>query len=235
MADRELAALQARFELSESARDRLGIMALALTNDPRAPVAGRPPRPGVLDEHLADSLVALSLRSVREATHMVDIGSGAGLPALPLAIARPDLQVVALESNARKAGFITALIDRCELANAKAVAARAEAWDEGRDRFDLAVTRALAPLEVVAEYAAPLLHAGGTLVAWRGRRDQLEERAAQKAAEVLGLEPTELRQVFPFLGAQHRHLHVLRKVRPTPERFPRRIGVALKRPLGASV
>jgi 16S rRNA (guanine527-N7)-methyltransferase len=93
--------------------------------------------------------------------------------------------------------------------------------------------RALAPLAVLAEYAAPLLREGGVLVAWKGRRDAQEERDAAAAAEELGLAVEEIRPVRPYPEAEHRHLHLLRKVAPTPDRFPRRPGIARKRPLGA--
>ena len=99
--------------------------------------------------------------------------------------------------------------------------------------FDLATARAVAPLAVLAEYAAPVLVIGGALVAWRGRRDQEGERDAAVAAEVLGLELHEPLHVQPFPGAEHRYLHLMLKVRDTPERFPRRPGIARKRPLGA--
>jgi 16S rRNA (guanine527-N7)-methyltransferase len=95
--------------------------------------------------------------------------------------------------------------------------------------------RALAPLEVVAEYAAPLLAVGGTLVAWRGRRDADAEALAARAADQLGLEPGEIVQVQPFPGAKNRYLHLMSKVTETPLGFPRRPGMATKRPLGRNV
>ena len=93
--------------------------------------------------------------------------------------------------------------------------------------------RALAPLTVLAEYAAPLLREGG--VSSPGRAVAIRRRSdgAGAAARELGLAVEEIRQVHPYPGAEHRHLHVLRKVAPTPDRFPRRPGMARKRPLGA--
>ena len=93
--------------------------------------------------------------------------------------------------------------------------------------------RAVAAPDVVAEYAAPLLGVGGSLVAWRGRRDAEAERAGERAAEILGLAVAQPVQVHPYAGAEHRYLHVMTKVLDTPTRFPRRPGVARKRPLGA--
>ncbi len=110
--------------------------------------------------------------------------------------------------------------------------ARAEEWGEGVARNDLVLARALAPQPVVLEYAAPLLRLGGTLVDWRGKRESPEEEeAAGRAAALLGLRRTEMRRVVPFEGARDHHLHVFGKVAETPARFPRRAGVARKRPL----
>ena len=234
MTEAGVAELGRRFGLSRDACRRLAILATTLADDPNAPISARA-RTTVVDDHLADALVGLELGAVREAGAIVDIGSGAGIPALPLAIARPTASIVALDGNARKVEFITRAAAACDVANLEAVVARAEAWPDGHDRFDLVTARALAPLPVVAEYAAPLLRLGGALVAWRGRRDPADERAAEAAADALGLGVEEIRQVFPYPGAAQRHLHVLRKLAPTPERFPRRGGVARKRPLGARV
>jgi 16S rRNA (guanine527-N7)-methyltransferase len=97
---------------------------------------------------------------------------------------------------------------------------------------DLVTARALAALPVVVEYAAPLLAVGGALVAWRGRPDRDAEATGAGAAAQVGLEPGEVRQVEPYSAARDRHLHVFRKTTPTPPRFPRRPGIARKRPLG---
>jgi 16S rRNA (guanine527-N7)-methyltransferase len=85
---------------------------------------------------------------------------------------------------------------------------------------------------VIAEYAAPLLVEGGALVAWKGRRDPAEEVAGDAAGVELGLSPAGVHEVQPFPKARHRHLHLYSKVGPTPNRFPRRPGMARKRPLG---
>ena len=100
--------------------------------------------------------------------------------------------------------------------------------------MDLVTARALAPLEVVVEYAAPLLRIGGTLVVWRGQRDPEREAAAAKAAEIVGIEVGEVLAVQPYPAARNRHLHLMSKVMETPARFPRRPGIAMKRPLGSA-
>jgi 16S rRNA (guanine527-N7)-methyltransferase len=203
----------------------------AVVTDPHAPTTVRDPVK-IADDHLADSLVALEFEQTRSAATIADLGAGAGFPGLPLAISLPNAAVALVESNARKCAFIERAGRASRAANATVIHARAEAWPDGRRHFDLVTARALAPLAVVAEYAAPLLRVGGTLLAWRGRRDPAAELAAAVAADELGLEIAEPVPVGPYPGALNRHLHLLSKVRETPDRFPRRPGIALKRPLG---
>lgn len=204
-----------------------------MAGDPEAPTTVTD-RAGILRDHLADSLVGLELPEVRAACAVADLGSGAGFPGLPLAIALPGARVSCVESNGRKCAFITRAAEACGAANAVTVHARAEEWADGIKACDLVTARALAPLAVVAEYAAPLLTVGGALVAWRGQRDPYDEAGGARAAAELGLEPGPVIRVEPYPGALHRHLHVLRKVTATPDRFPRRPGMARKRPLGGA-
>jgi 16S rRNA (guanine527-N7)-methyltransferase len=231
--NRELVSLGERYGLPAAAVAQLAALLDQLAADPHAPTAVRSPSAAV-DTHLADSLVALELPDVLAASAVADLGAGAGFPGLPLAIALPAAEVVLVESVARKCAFIRAAADAAELTSVEVVADRAESWSAGIGTRDLVTARALAPLAVLAEYAAPLLREGGALVAWKGRRDPQEERDAAAAAEQLGLAVEQVRPVRPYPAAEHRHLHVLRKVAATPGRFPRRPGMARKRPLGAS-
>jgi 16S rRNA (guanine527-N7)-methyltransferase len=227
-----LVELVSKYRLPSGAVSQLEALLVALTEDPHAPTTLHEPMTALRD-HLADSLVALELPTVREATHVADLGAGAGLPGLPLAIALSAAMVTLVESNGRKCHFLRRAREACGVPNAQVVHARAEEWVDGRESCDLVTARALAPLAVVAEYAAPLLADGGALVAWRGRRDPADEASAARAATELGLEMRPPLAVSPYPGALHRHLHVLVKVAPTPDRFPRRAGMARKRPLGA--
>lgn len=226
-----LTRLLARFGLSQAGAPAYTRLVELLASDPLAPTAVRDPD-RILDDHLADSLVALELDVVRSASQAVDLGSGAGLPGLPLALALPGTGYVLLESNRRKASFISRAVNECALPNATVVAERAENWRAGVGASDLVTVRAVSDLDVVAEYAAPLLRVGGSLVAWRGKRDIEAEARAARAAELLGLDMLEPLEVRPFRAARHRHLHVMCKVQETPDRFPRRPGLAEKRPLG---
>jgi 16S rRNA (guanine527-N7)-methyltransferase len=149
-----------------------------------------------------------------------------------LAIALRACDVRLLESQRRKCVYLEAVIAQAEVQNARVVCARAEDWIEGASAHDVVTARAVGPQAVVLEYAAPLLRLGGTLVDWRGKRDTAEERSAWQAADELGLALAAIEKVQPFEGARDRHLHLDTKVRETPARFPRRAGMARKRPLG---
>ena len=118
--------------------------------------------------------------------------------------------------------------------NVEVVSARAETWTAGREACELVTARAVAPLPVLVEYAAPLLTLGGALVAWKGAPDAGEEADGAAAGRILGLQEAERHVVPPREGADHRHLYLYLKVRETPNGYPRRPGIARKRPLQAS-
>jgi 16S rRNA (guanine527-N7)-methyltransferase len=230
--EERLRILSLRYRLPSGSAAALGRLLRVLEDAQDAPTAITDVDRAI-DAHLADSLVATDLESVRGAWSIADLGAGAGFPGLPLAAALPAARVWLVESAARKCAFLERVIAEAGIANAVVVGARVEEWESGHEACDLVVARALAALPVVVEYAAPLLRRDGTLVAWKGRRDPGEEAAGALAADQLGLEPVEVRPVRPYAGALHRHLHVFRKRQPTPPGFPRRPGMAAKRPLGA--
>lgn len=210
----------------------LGRLLQILEADDQAPTSVRESSKAV-DVHVADALAALDVDVVATSSRAVDIGAGAGMPGLPLAAAMPSAMFALVESQSRKCAFIERAATYAGLTNAHAICERVEQWPAGIGAHDLALARAIAPAPVVLEYAAPLLDLGGALVEWRGRRDPEEERRSAAAAAELGLALQEVRHVSPFPAATDHHLHVYLKVSPTPERFPRRPGMARKRPLGA--
>jgi 16S rRNA (guanine527-N7)-methyltransferase len=218
------------FRLGGEQRAQLEALLLMLDADD-APTSIRSPALAA-NVHLADSLVALELEAVRQATQIADLGSGAGFPGLPLAVALPGAQLSLVESQTRKCRFLERAVAGAGIENARVVCARVEEWRDGFDLQDVVIARALAPQAVVLEYAAPLLRTDGTLVDWRGRRNEEEERSALCAADKLGLQRLEIRRVEPYAEARDHHLHLYAKVAPTPPRFPRRPGIARKRPLG---
>lgn len=184
--------------------------------------------------HVADSLTGLEFKQLQDASRIADIGSGAGFPGLVLAVALPDARVDLIESVGRKCDFIQRAIDAAGIGNARVVNVRSEelAGGEGREAYAVVTARAVGRLSTLAELASPLLEENGVLVAWKGKRDPDEEAQLVRAAEKLAMRPEEIRHVGPFAGSEHRHLHLIRKIGPTPDDLPRRPGMAKKQPRG---
>jgi 16S rRNA (guanine527-N7)-methyltransferase len=180
-----------------------------------------------VNEHLADSLSALPF--LGSPASLVDVGSGAGFPGLALAAALPSSHVTLVESVGRHVKVAERLRDAAALRNVDIVNDRVESVS--LREVDVVTARAVAALAVLVEYAAPLLAMGGRLVAWKGARVVDEEKAGEEAAAIVGLSLDRVDRVEPFPGAHSRHLHVYVKTAQTPDRFPRRPGVARKRPL----
>ena len=223
--------------LDAAAREALERVLALIAADPRSLSAVRDPERG-WDIHVADALAGLEVEELVSARRIADLGAGAGFPGLPLATALPQARVDLIESVRRKADFICEASAAAGIENARAIAARSEEWARerppvgGREAYDAVVARAVGSLEALAELAAPLLRKGGVLVAWKGGRDEAEEAAGRAAAAELGLQAAEVLPVKPFKGARQRHLHLYVKEKETPPDFPRRAGMAAKRPLG---
>lgn len=189
-------------------------------------------------EHFVDSLSCLAATDMQWGGCLIDVGAGGGLPGIPLSIACPDLRVVLLEATEKKVRFLEYVKTELKLENLMLLHARAEA--AGRDSkykeaFDLAIARALAALPVVLEYCAPLVRTGGKVLAMKGRLQEEELSQGIAAARELGAELSETLAVDyrSQLTQKERQLVVFDKVSMTPAGFPRRIGLAKKRPLGA--
>ena len=184
--------------------------------------------------HLLDSLAALPIIDAMTARRACDLGSGAGVPGMVLALARPEVEWTLVDSVRKKAAAMQSFAEALELSNVSVLAERAEIMGRNprfRESFDLVTARACAALPVLVEYALPLVRVGGSVVAWKGRisDDELEGGGAA-ATELGGGEPVVLPTAFEALGG-HRFV-VVPKVRPTADRFPRRPGEASRRPLG---
>jgi 16S rRNA (guanine527-N7)-methyltransferase len=228
-----LEALAAEHHLPAAAATQLATILDLVATEPTSITTIRDPARAV-EAHVADSLAGLALSPVRSARTIADLGSGGGFPGLVLAAALPGAQVALVESVAKKCAFLTRAAAAAGLQNATVVNARAEEWDAGRDANDVVTARALAPLNVILEYAAPLLAVGGSVVAWKGRRDAAEELDGAAAAARLGLSAPAAVAVPPRPGAEERHLYLSSKVTQTPPAYPRRAGMARKRPIRAS-
>lgn len=185
--------------------------------------------------HVADSLAGAEVPQVRSARNLVDIGSGAGFPGLVLAVALPDVRVTLVDSVRKKMEAAARIAAELDLKNVECVWGRAEEIaapeSEHYGSYDVVTARALADLGILIEYAAPLLRVGGSLVAWKAELSEAESAGGESASRELGFGPRESIAYRPFPESRHRRLLVAQKLEPTPERFPRRPGVALKRPL----
>jgi 16S rRNA (guanine527-N7)-methyltransferase len=184
--------------------------------------------------HVEDSLTGLEVAELAKAERIADIGSGAGFPGLVLAVALPDSHVDLIESVGRKCEFIQRAIDAAGIASATVLNARSEeiASGEKRESYDAVTARAVGRLSTLVELASPLLHENGVLVAWKGKRDADEEQQLERAAARLSMHPERILDVGDRAGSKYRHLHIVRKLAPTPDALPRRPGMAKKRPRG---
>jgi 16S rRNA (guanine527-N7)-methyltransferase len=184
--------------------------------------------------HFLDSLALLDLAPVRAGQRLADLGSGAGLPALVLALALPLARVTAVESQQKKCRFIEQAANAMGLRNVDVRCARVEDYGRkiGRGAHDVVVSRALAALRVVAEYSFPLLEHGGAMIAMKGAISDEERIQAEKALAILGGGGLESVKLEPFAGAESRWVYLARKERATPPSFPRQAGTAARRPLG---
>ncbi|HEU4392118.1 MAG TPA: 16S rRNA (guanine(527)-N(7))-methyltransferase RsmG [Solirubrobacterales bacterium] len=184
--------------------------------------------------HVDDSLTGLQVPELRAARRIADVGAGAGFPGLALAVALPAARVDLIESVSRKCAFMARAVEAAGIANATVLDTRSEDWAQaqGREAYDAVTARAVGRLSTLAELASPLLKPNGVLIAWKGKRDEEEEQQLQRAAEALAMRPEQILDVGTEAGSQHRHLHLIRKVGPTPANLPRRPGIAKKRPKG---
>lgn len=184
--------------------------------------------------HVADSLTGLDVPELRNAEHIADVGAGAGFPGLALAAALPAARVDLIESVGRKCDFMRRAVAAAKIPNATVLSTRSEDWasSDGRDAYDVVTARAVGRLSTLAELASPLLKPNGVLIAWKGKRDEDEERQLANAAAELSMHPDSILSVGDRAGSRHRHLHVIRKSAPTPPSLPRRPGMAKKRPKG---
>jgi 16S rRNA (guanine527-N7)-methyltransferase len=225
--------------LDPEASARLRRILELLARDPRSLTSVREPE-AAWRAHVADSLTGLEVPELRAARAIADVGAGAGFPAFVLALALPQARVDAIESVARKCEFMELAAREAGVPNLRVINARSEEWartappDGGREAYDAVTARAVGRLATLAELASPLLREGGVLVAWKGRRDPEEEVELERAQEPTAMELVRVLAVGEQAGYEHRHLHVLRKAGPTPERLPRRPGLAKRRPLGRS-
>jgi 16S rRNA (guanine527-N7)-methyltransferase len=194
-------------------------------------------------KHFLDCLVALPLIAAElgEAVpperplHLLDVGTGAGFPGIPLKIAAPRLKVMLMDGTGKKITFLREMVAKLGLSGVEVVQGRAEEMGNSpsyRGQFDLVTARAVAALNTLVEYLLPLVRRGGLAVIYKGASAPQEFIEARKAIDLLGGETVRLAPVkVPFLDEQ-RYVLLIKKQQPTPERYPRGQGLPRKKPLG---
>ena len=184
----------------------------------------------VAQKHVIDSLVLLG--QVLPYRSLIDVGSGAGLPGVPLAVLQPDAETVLLDSQRKRCDFLREVGQNLGLERLAVLWLRAEAAGQSpeyRQHFDLAVARAVAPLEQLLEYLLPLVRVGGEVCALKGAKAAEEIKTAQNAAKILG---AEFLPRFEYEISGEKHCLVrLKKIKPTPAKYPRNGGLIKKNPL----
>jgi 16S rRNA (guanine527-N7)-methyltransferase len=185
-------------------------------------------------KHFLDSLTCLLALRETVIGRLIDIGTGAGFPGIPLKIIYPKMQLTLVESVGKKAEFCRHVVKILDLQGVEVVQERAESLGQNpsyREQYDWAVARAVAILPVLAEYLLPLVRVGGSMLAMKGESGPAEAHSAERALRVLG---GHLRQLLPVTlpgVAEERYLVVIDKVAATPKGYPRKVGVPAKRPL----
>jgi 16S rRNA (guanine527-N7)-methyltransferase len=216
---------------------RLEAFARLLSGYEEANVIGTRALRAILLDHILDSLSCFLFEPLGLARRLVDVGSGGGLPGIPIKIVVPELEVTLVESIAKKTRFLHRAVETLSLEGATVTNARVEEiarTEAHRGAYDVATTRAVARLSVVAEYSVPLLKVGGCAISMKGRLENDELSEGERAAEKLGAKVAALIRVprLPEIGKKERCLVILEKVEETSGEYPRNVGVPAKRPLG---
>lgn len=224
-------------ELPQEEMERLARYSGLLSSYERANIIGVRDSGSIIREHLLDSLSCLLFEPLKNAEKLTDVGSGGGLPGIPLKIALPSVQTCLLEATAKKASFLRFAIRELGLRGIWAINARAEEHggdERRREQYDIATARAVAPLPVIAEYCLPLVKVGGHVVCMKGTPTAEELQQGGLAARLLGAKLSEVLSVpfLPDVGIRDHRLVILEKTRTTPKKYPRAPGRAKKHPLG---
>lgn len=193
---------------------------------------------GVICRHFADSLTIA--KHIPNGAKILDVGSGGGMPTLPLAIARPDVKITSLDSTAKKMAYVLATAQKLGLSGVSVLSGRAEELGcdpKYREKYDVVCARAVAELRVLAEWCVPFCKKGGLFISMKGKNGENELKDAQNAIKALliSLENDDVFSLFDSSVTDEadakRHTFVFRKTAPTPPKYPRKNAQIQKKPL----
>jgi len=186
-------------------------------------------------KHFLDSLSCTLAMRETFSKQVIDVGTGAGFPGIPLKILNPNIHMTLVESVGKKAAFCQHVCQALELDNVEIIQERAETVahrPEFREQNDWAIARAVAALPILVEYLLPLVRIGGYALAMKGENGPAEVQTAQTGIQLLGGQVKQLIPVTLPGVEEERYLVVIEKIAATPDKFPRRVGIPVKRPLG---
>jgi 16S rRNA (guanine527-N7)-methyltransferase len=189
----------------------------------------------IILKQILDSLYPLKLLQFGAFENILDLGTGGGLPGIPIKICQEHLQVSLLDSNKRKMVFLQQVVNKLNLQKSIIICGRAESVaheDLHRERYDSVISKAVAETSVLAELALPFLKLGGTALFYKGPRGEIEAERAKIAIDLCGGEIIKVWRYTLYTG-EFRSLYAVKKVKPTPAKYPRSVGKPAKRPLGS--
>jgi len=189
---------------------------------------------GIRIKHFLDSLSCLQVMKPLHNERIIDVGTGAGFPGIPLKIIYPGLKLTLVESVGKKAGFCKHMVETLHLSNVEVLTLRAEEvgrLNNHRAQYDWALARAVASLPILLEYLVPLLKIGGHMLAQKGESAHTEAQASENAIKLLGAELQRIEKVTLPGVVEERYLVVAKKIASTPNLYPRSVGIPSKKPL----
>ena len=188
----------------------------------------------VVTKHFLDSLAIVKAQDMKKVKTLLDVGTGAGFPGIPLAIVSPEKEFLLIDSLNKRIRIINELIGELGLRNVRAVHGRAEEMarqKQYRQKFDVCVSRAVSRMSVLSEYCLPFLHKGGWLIAYKGPDAEKELKEAQNALNILGGQLDEVTEThMEEYGLFHKIVYI-KKIKETPKQYPRKAGTPDRQPL----
>lgn len=188
----------------------------------------------VMKKHFVDSLSLIKAYDIKSHVKVIDVGTGAGFPGLALKIAYPSLQVTLLDSLNKRIQFLDAVINELQLSGVDAIHGRAEDYAKPtkiREKYDLCVSRAVANLSTLSEYCLPFIKEGGCFISYKSEKISEEVQKAETAIKILGGKIENQVEFYLPNSDIYRNLFIIRKIKKTPAKYPRKAGLPSKEPL----